>query len=149
MLPTFDSARDEVLGLFHTKWIADTPAINGGSAIPVHYQGTDEGDPPAANHAYARITIRHTTSRAAAFGQDGIRRHTRPGLVTVQVFSPLIVQAGLSFAENAAIIARDAFEGVGTASGIWFRNARIQEIGPTAAWFQVNVIAEFEYDEVK
>lgn len=147
-LPTFSSARDEILGLFHAKWTADTPAINGSSVISVEWPRVDSKDPPSANEPYARISIRHTGSSHRAFGKVGERKFTRRGLVTVQVFWPISDGGGLSFAENAAIIARDAYEGVGTDSGIWFRNVYIREIGPTKAWYQINVVAEFEYDEL-
>lgn len=148
-LPTFDGARDEILGLFNTKWTTDTPALNGGAPIRVEWPGVDAGDPPPADKPYARITLRHTTSRQATFGPTGGRRFTRPGLITVQVFTPLSGGQGLSLAEKCAIIARDAFEGRGTASGIWFRNARIQEIGPDGTWYQMNVLVEFVYDELR
>lgn len=148
-LPTFDSSRDEILGLFNAKWESDTPAINGGSAIRVEWQGVDSQSPPAADEAYARIVVRHTNSNQSTFGVSGARRFTRFGLVTVQVFAPISQGGGLTFAENAAIIARDAFEGVGTDSGIWFRNVRIQEIGLSGAWYQMNVVIEFSYDEIR
>ena len=48
-LPTFDSARDEILGLFNTKWTTDTPALNGGAPIRVEWPGVDAGDPPPAD----------------------------------------------------------------------------------------------------
>lgn len=148
-LPTFDSARDEILGLFNVKWTADTPAINGASVIRVEWQGVDKQNPPPADEPYARIFVRHVNSRQSTFGASGERRFTRFGLVTVQAFAPISNGGGLSFAENAAIIARDAFEGVGTDSGIWFRNARIQEIGLAGPWYQMNTVVEFQYDELR
>jgi len=145
----FDAARDEMLALFNVAWLANTPAINGAVAIPVEWQGVYSGAPPAADEAFARVTIRHSEGGQITFGNTSNRRFNRSGLITVQVFAPISSGGGLSFAENAAIIARDAFEGVGTASGIWFRNSRIQEIGPEGAWFQMNVVTEFQYDEVR
>ena len=148
-LPTFESARDEILGLFRAHWVAQTPALNGGQPIRVEWPGVDAGGPPPADKPWARIALRHTTSRQSTFGPAGGRRFTRPGLVTVQIFAPLSAGQGLSLAEKCAIIARDAFEGRGTASGIWFRNARIQEIGRTGAWQQFNTVVEFQYDELR
>lgn len=147
--PTLDSARDEIFGLFNTKWVADTPAINGGTPILVEWQGVDSGSPPPSDEAYARITLRYATSNQSTFGKTGQRRFVRPGVVTVQVFAPVSAGGGLSFAEQAAIIARDAFEGIGTASGIWFRNSRILDVGPDKSWYQMNVVNEFQYDELR
>lgn len=148
-LPTFDSARDEIFGLFRTYWSAQTPALNSGQAIRVEWPGVDSQTPPPADKPWARIIARHVTSRQATFGPSGERRFTRPGLVTVQIFTPVSAGGGLSLAEKCAIIARDAFEGRGTASGIWFRNARIQEGGQDGTWQQMNVTVEFLYDELR
>lgn len=149
-LPTFDSARDEILGLFSTTWTAETPAVNGGKVPPVEWPGVDSGGPPPKEDPWARITVRHGTSRQSTFGPSGGRRFTRPGIVTVQVFTPITKGGGLSLAEKLAIIARNAFEGRGTATGIWFRNVRIQEIGQEpGGMYQMNVVAEFQYDELR
>lgn len=148
-LPTFDSARDEILGLFKTYWDAETPGVNGSVIPDVDWPGVGLPSVPPAAAAWARIRVKHATSRQTTFGTTGNRRFTRPGLVSVQVFSPLDKGIGLSLAEKLAIIARDAFEGRSTATGIWFRNVRIQEIGPSDAWYQMNVIAEFQYDELR
>lgn len=147
-LPTFDSARDEIQGLFWDYWKAQTPAV-AGEVPTVEWPGVDSGTPPGADKAWARFDIRHAPSRQSTFGHMGGRRFTRTGLVSVEVFAPTAGGVGLSLAEKLGIIARDAFEGRGTASGIWFRNARIQEIGPDKAWCQMNVLAEFVYDEMR
>lgn len=147
-LPSFDDARDEILGLFATKWNADTPAVTG-TVPPVEWAGVDSGEPPPTNAPWARAIVRHGTSRQVTFGPVGSRRFTRRGMVTIQMFTPLSSGGGLSIAEKCAIIARDAFEGRGTASGIWFRNVAIREIGPDGTQYQVNVVAEFEYDELR
>jgi hypothetical protein len=70
--------------------------------------------------------------------------------VIVQVFAPLTAGEGLTQAEALAIIARDAFEGKTAGAGqVWFRNVAINEIGPDGPWFQINVSADFLYDETK
>jgi hypothetical protein len=147
-LPTFDSARDEILGLFNVYWTANTPALNGGTAVPIRWEGQDAGDPPPAGSPWARIVVRHTDSRQSTLAPVGQGRATRYGLVTVQVFAPLSNGDGLSLAENLAIIARAAYERRSTASGIWFRNPTIREVGPDGSWYQTNLVVQFEYDEL-
>lgn len=148
-LPTYPSAVDELLGLFKAHWDAETPALNGGSPVHVEWPGVDSGSPPPPDKPYARVRVRHTSSQQLTFGPVGSRRFNRPGFVTVQVFAPLTRGFGLTFAENLAIIARDAYEGRGTASGIWFRRSTVQDIGEDGTWHQMNVVVEFEYDEMK
>ena len=63
----------------------------------------------------------------------------------VQCFGPL-ANGGLTLAEALAKVAREAFEGSVSPGGIWFRKCRVNEIGPDANWFQVNMVADFEYD---
>lgn len=146
-LPTYDSALDEMLGLFNTDWTTKTPALT--TTVPdVQWPGLPAGPGPVGK-SWARIRIRHTSSRQVTFGPPGQRRFERGGIITVQVFAPLSPQNGLSLAEKLAIIARDAYEGRGTATGIWFRNARIVEVGPSGEWYQYNAVVEFQYDEMR
>ena len=44
---------------------------------------------------------------------------------------------------------RDALQGKTTASQIWFRNPRINEVGEDRDWFQVNATIDFNYDELR
>lgn len=148
-LPTFTGARDEILGLFNTAWIALAPAVNGGLVPEIDWPGVDTGDYPPITKPRARIFIRHNGGGQRTFGETGNRRFQRTGFVTVQVFTPVTNRDGLTLLENLATIARDAYEGVGTASGIWFRNVRIQEAPTADGANQANVIAEFEYQELK
>lgn len=147
-LPTYDSARDEILGLFNEYWGAQTPAVNGGQAVDVLWPGVSS-DPPLADKPFARISVQHSTSNQSTFGETGGRRFRRAGLVIVQVFAPISAGGGVALAERLAMIARDTYEGKGTPSGIWFRNAQIREIGATETWLQFNVVVEFIYDEQK
>lgn len=147
-LPSFGDARDEILGLFNAAWTANAGAVNGGTVPQVAWPGVN-AEVPDPEAAHVRVFLRHVDGRQVTFGQVGQRRFNRKGLVTIQVFTPNAKRTGLSLAENLATIARDAYEGIGTASGIWFRNVRIQEVGPDNGLYQMNVVAEFEYDELK
>ena len=148
-LPSISSAKDEIFALFKTKWEADTPTLTGSGAIRVEWPGVDNGSPPPPDEPYAAIFMRISNSLQTTFGETGQRRFTRFGLITVQCFAPLSAGNGSTFAENAAIIAQDAFEGVGTNTGIWFRKVRTQEIGASKTWYQFNMVAEFLFDEMK
>ncbi len=56
---------------------------------------------------------------------------------------------GLELAYSLAETVVSAFEGTTTERGVEFRNTRLNEIGPDGDWFQINVLADFTYDEVK
>jgi hypothetical protein len=105
----------------------------------------DANDNP---QAWARITTRHVDSNQSALsGCSGQTPFTRIGLVTVQVFTSL--GTGLSIGDSLYKIVLDAFEGKKSPLGVWFRNVRLQEIGESRGWFQANILAEFQYDEIK
>lgn len=148
-LPTVESARDEIFGLFKTGWDAGTSPLNAGTPYEIKWQGVDNGVLPAVGIPYAVAFVHHSLRSQSTLGEPGNRRFTQKGTITIQVFDALSVKQGLSNGLNLAIIARDCFEGKGTASGIIFRNAAIKEIGRHGEWYQFQVFIDFEYDEVK
>lgn len=148
-LPTYGGAIDEILGLFYAAWKTLTPALNGGSAVRVLWPGVPEPESPPATAPFARVVYRHADNQGQTLAPAGFRRVTRAGLVTIQILVPFNDGGGLTLGQNLAIIARDSFEGVGTASGIWFRDTHIKEIGPTGALYQHNVLSTFNYDELR
>lgn len=133
---TITEARDEILTLFQTAWDANS---NG---TPVYYWDVPHEPPKSGD--WARVSVQHQTGGDAAIGG---RFFDRAGIITVQLFT--IYGRGLSNADSLSKVCLDAFEGKSTSGGVWFRNARINEIGLDGKWFNTNVIVEFEYTEVK
>ena len=52
-------------------------------------------------------------------------------------------------ARDYAQIVMNAFEGAATSKQIWFRGTELNIIGEDGAFWQVNVVINFEYDQVK
>ncbi len=138
MTATIPQAADDILTLFKTAWDL--------TGYPLLYEGIG-GEKPTAQGPWARITLRHFLGDQESLGPIGGRKFSKGGLVIVQTFVP--IGEGLSDAYNVAKIAADAFEGKATPLNVWFRNVRINEIGAEGDWYQVNVLADFTYDEVK
>lgn len=140
---TGEEAIDHILGLLLAAW--NTTAYTNR----IKYDNVaTQSLPPSGNTPWARATLRHTDSGQASLANAGGRRKfRRTGVLTVGVFVP----QGTGFSKSTALatIVRDAYEGVSGPSGLWFRNVRINEIGPDGAWFLTNVVANFEYDDVK
>ena len=67
--------------------------------------------------------------------------------MNVQVFTPR--GEGSARSDIIASTIQGAFEGVSTNGGAWFRNARVEEVGASGTWHQVNVLVDFEYEEIK
>lgn len=136
-------ARDEILGVHKTAWDAD-PASNG---LPVLYWDTEGSIPDSG--AWCRLTVRHAEGRTAAIGGPaGSRRFRHTGTVTVQIFTPH--NEGGTLSDQLCDVVENAYEGAVTSPGrVIFRNVRTNEIGQDGQWFQVNVLADFEYDKIR
>lgn len=146
---TFTQARDEILTVFKTAWDAGIETTGKVVIYPdAKNQVPKTNDADSNPNLWARVSVVHDTGRQATLGGIGNRLFQREGSVTVQVFTP--IGTGLSIADKVYKIVVDAFEGKTSASGnVWFRNVRVNEIGPEGTWFQANIIADFEYDEQK
>ena len=149
-MPTMTAARDEVFGLFKTYWDANAkyPLVTG--TIPeIRYEGTVKPDKPASDACWCRISMVHMAGSQLTFGKLGGRRFERRGTIYVQIFVPVKGGEGLSASEALGIVARDAFEGKSTASGVWFRDVHVEDLGIDGSWEATNVLASFSYDEIK
>lgn len=138
MSMTPQQAADTILTLFKTAW--DT------TGYQVHYEDVKK-DRDETSLPWATTQVRHVESGQSTLSGDiGQRRFTRVGRFTVQIFVPS--GKGLQEGYRLAKIISDALEGV-SSSSLWFRNVVTREIGRDGAFSQLNVIAEFTYDEVR
>lgn len=145
-----EAARDAVNEAFYSHWMAEAAAAAGLTSFPkVEFTGLQEDQKLSEGNApWARVTVKWASGQGHTLAPVGSRRFDRRGTVTVQVFTP-VGKRGLLQSDRLAKVAQDAFEANAPASGPWFRNVRPQDVGPDGAWYQVNVVAEFTFDEVK
>lgn len=133
----------EILTLFKTAW----EATESGDLVKYDNVANDNV-PPTTQVSWARVKTRHTTAQQASLsGALGTRRFERHGILTIQIFEP--TGKGLSGATDLPKIIQDAYEGEETANGVWFRDVVLNEIGPDGDFFQTNIVASFEYDQIK
>ncbi len=138
---TRELARDEMLTILQSK-----VAASEYNSILVLYDDQGGSVPDNGADSYLRVTVKHNLAGQSTMGGECVRWN-RKGLVFVQVFTK--TGNGLVLSDKLTKICVDAFEGQTTPSGVWFRNVRSNEVGANGSWYQVNVIAEFEYDELK
>lgn len=137
-------AIDEMLAIFKAVW--DTTSY----ANRVKYDNVSHSTlpNPTEQTPWVRVSVRHGSSEQATLsGPVGTRRFRREGILTAQLFIPIGV--GLSAGVDYAKIIQDAFEGVTSVGGVIFRGVRTNEIGESGDFFQINILTDFEYDEVK
>ena len=145
-----DQAWDEILATFKAAWDAGADT----TGIPVVYQN-DGQQPPDALEAgqagsaapWARASLFHATGGTSSLtGGLGTHQETTEGFLQCEIYVPLA--EGLRQALKIAKIVKNAFRGQSTAGGATFRNVRHQEVGRDGAWFRVDVLVDFEYDEI-
>jgi len=143
-------ARDQMADMMIAAWNAADWAAYGLTAAPeIEWQGRGGDQKQSPSLPYAIWQARHSgESQAGLSDQIGNQLWEPIGLIIVQCKAPLIKGNGFEVAERMAIIARNAYRGKQTPGCIWFRNARIEEVGPDAGWFLFNAYIEFEYNEV-
>jgi len=138
MTLTVAQARDDMTKMVKDVWPTGKTLV---------YDDIAGAEIPSAD-LWGRVTIRHVEGfQSTLSGALGKQRYTRIGVLTVQIFAAS--GKGLSDADATAKIVLDAFEGKASPGGVWFRNGKVQEVGPDGNFFQMNVTFTFEYDEVK
>lgn len=142
MSATITQARDDMNKIVLDAWVAA-----GRSANNVRYDDLNSVK-PSNTTAWIRIAVRHATGgQASLSGDGGARRYRRTGFLFVQLFTE--IGKGLSESDVLTKVLQDALDGKYTPNGVWFRRVRVNEIGPADGQYQVNVVADFEYDEIK
>lgn len=147
MTATRAEARDAMIRRFIEVWTADPVSQDILVALP-----DKEFTPPTSTKTpYGRVIITHNPGvggESGLTGGTGTRRYLRTGVILVELFTPK--GDGLALADQLVAIVARCFEGVDLVpSGVWFRGVRHTEVESDGAWAQTNVLATFEYDEVR
>jgi hypothetical protein len=131
----FDVARDQIFSVFNKVWNH-------------HVEWTDiPGTAPSKEEVWARAVLRHATGgQATLAGADAQKRYEFTGTAIFQVFSP--IGDGLSAGYENAKKVVNAYQSARNPD-IWFTNVRIQEVGGSGAFEQINVLVDFSYDDVR
>ncbi len=147
----FPQAETEIQQAFADAWAANAAAAIGAAVAPeVRYEGVIQTSLPPNEAAWARVSMVTATGNQVAFGDNtGARRYREVGIVTVQIFTPLSAQSDLRDAAALAQVAVAAFRGVETPGGVEFLNVTPTRVGPSEAWFQYNITADFNYDSLE
>lgn len=137
-----EEARDAIYNYVEDEWTA-----NAGGAVML-YENV-RADEPDGDESWAKTTVSHADGfRPTISGGVGFRRFRSTGVVTVEVRTPW--GDGLAASDPLVKIVQERLELDGLA-GVEFTNVRINEVGldENGPWYQVNVIADFEYDRIR
>jgi len=136
---TYAQAADQILSLFKTAW-----DVTGHEAFYESVRGQREDD----QTSFAVVLLRHVSGfQATLSSSSGSRIFRREGVLTVRIY--FAEGSGLQEGYSLAKVVADAYEGQRTQSGVWFKNVRVSEGGRDGAFIIINVLIDFEYDEIK
>jgi hypothetical protein len=148
MIETHDQAFDEMNTMLLDAWEGDAETygipIVWGNIAPDKQGDADLFDNP---HPYLRVETIHEASRTASLrGRSGARREYTGSLIAL-----LHIQAdkGSVHALPLISVAADAFTGTKSPGGVWFRNPRINSIGPQGTWYVTALTVTFIYDLIR
>lgn len=147
----FSEAKDEMLSLLKAAWDSESGAVVG--YIPeIRYEAVEKADQIDRSKYWIYATIQAVDEEQATLsdcvGVPFQKRYNAAGLVFIQLFAPKSDEEGEAKLEQLAAIAKKAFRGKTTVGSIWFRNVRIKSVDPEALFYRLNVVAEYEYDEI-
>jgi hypothetical protein len=137
---TFEQAADDILSML--KNTIDDNDIN----LKLYYENTRD-EKTTDMSPWAPVILRTAGSSGPTLGGKGHRAFTRFGVMIVTVNTPSA--SGLSSSYALAKVVADIYEGESSPNGVWFRNVRINELGRFGAFYQTNVLVDFEYHETK
>jgi len=146
MIQSYYDARNEIFAQYNLA----KPSILAllGYQPTVIYQGVENASVMPTNKIWVRLSQQTVIEEQATLaGNDLKRRYTSDGLIFAQMFIPKTTGDYTNGVKIAEYI-KNAFRGKQTSNCMWFRNVRIQELNPEEAWFRINVVSEYQYDQI-
>ena len=146
MTTTYINARDDLYSLVRDAALAF-------SVVPeIEYSGLVRDSKPNPSKVWLRVSNQIAVERQTTIGNEvaepGQRRYTTYGLVIVEFYIP----KKTPHYENALMWASElktAFRRSRFDNSLVLRNARIDNgIAPEENFFRLNVIVDFEFDEI-
>lgn len=128
----YREARDAMLKIFNDAW-GDRHAV-----------WTDLPSDIPSEGVWARPTLRHESGAQSSLGDSvGTILYDNGGTLFIQVFTPMGQGSGINY-DLCQILVSAYRKAKGEE---WYRNARMQEIGPDGAFLQHNVLVDFTYSD--
>lgn len=120
--------------------------------IDIRWPNNEKDSKPDASKIWLRVSRQTVTNPQTAiqnnFRGQSARKYTNNGLLFIQIFSPKTNGVFPKVEKLAEMFVKEVFRGKSTEHCIVFRNARFNELPPENDWYRLNVVTEYEYDEI-
>ncbi len=110
--------------------------------VPRTQDGTTQAADP---YIFAFVTF-NGGGQSTLADQSGQTKFERFGIATLQIRAPFAT--GQSLLDELVEIGLRCFEKQ-EANGVWFRNVRPIDLGHDGEWFRTDVLADFEFDQLR
>lgn len=123
-----------------------------GYVPTVYWPNTVVPNPAPTNEFWCRVSRKTIDERLAGFGEGGpsIRRYDVRCIYYVQMFYPHTDKWANKNLPKLAQFAKDSMQGKNDPTNVlWSREVKIDELDIEKAWFRSNIVAVFEYQEIK
>lgn len=148
MTTDYVGATDAMNATVLAAWNAATSVILGAPPQKLFFQGivkSGVSEAGAPDEYWGRVS--YQTVDQGSVG-PGARRHAACGLVFVQMFFPVAATGSWRKGVQIANRVKNALAVRSSSGTVWFRKPRINELTVDGAHHRLNVVAEFEYDEI-
>lgn len=147
----YQTAINDIFTLINSAWIAGAATAVGETA-ELRFVGVEKEGKIPTDKFWGRVSTQGVNEGQASIangvGAPGNRRWRADGLVYVQLFAPKSRNTAMQKLRALAQLARNAYRGKQSVNGVSFYNARIQELDPEELFHRINVVAEYQYDEL-
>lgn len=147
MTTTYKGAIAEVFAAITAGWTASSAIVD---YVPeIKFPGIGSGQVPDPSKYWVRISTQSVLCGQKTLGESyviqGSRRYENVSLVFAQLFAPKRMDSQTKI-DSLAMLMQSIFRK--STANVTFRNARIKEIPAENGCLRINVIAEYEFDEI-
>ena len=144
-MSTILEARNAIMQVVSDGWAAD-PLTQNLTLLWDDVQGDAPGhDANGEPVSYGRCTVRHLLGGEETIGGEGLGKDLQQGQVVVQVFTPK--GHGYLTADPIVQVVKRFFQRQRFGGDGYFFEVTASEIPSATDWVQVNVVAQFRYEE--
>lgn len=150
----FLTGQDEMREFVYSEWKSNAQVVTGLAYLPeMRFQGTEKNDPPAVPTYWGRMSVFSLIDQQATLSTASVvsytRRYRDNGRIVVQLFGPRTGNDAQANLLKLAMVVQNRLRGTKTESGIWFRNARIDNnLSPENLFQRINVMCDYERDQI-
>lgn len=141
-------AKDALYKHFLDRWNDGRIAALFDYELQILWPNIEPDEKPDSSKTWLRVSTQTVLRQQTTLGPPGQRRFTVDGLIFVQFFFPKSKADSATLINNVADITVNIFDQPSECNLIQFYRARSRELPEERDTYRLNVVAEYEYDEL-